>query len=80
MDLDETLVHSSFEKVDNPDFILPVKLKNVLEIILKVKISGLKYDVYVMVRPGLDNFLEKVSKIFEVVIFTASLPEVYFYL
>ena len=40
LDLDETLVHSSFKPVPNPDIILPVE------------IEGKVCEVYVLVRPG----------------------------
>lgn len=61
LDLDETLVHSSFNRVDNPDFVIPVE------------IDGKMMDVYVQKRPDLDQFLCHVCPKFEVVIFTASL-------
>lgn len=61
LDLDETLVHSSFNRVDNPDFVIPVE------------IDGKMMDVYVQKRPNLDAFLCHVCPKFEVVIFTASL-------
>ena len=31
------------------------------------------YNIYVLVRPGVDKFLENISKLIEIVIFTASL-------
>ena len=40
LDLDETLVHSSFKPVPNPDIVLPVE------------IEGKVCNVYVVVRPG----------------------------
>ncbi|KAJ1920704.1 hypothetical protein H4219_001103 [Mycoemilia scoparia] len=61
LDLDETLVHSSFRPVDNPDYVVPVILE------------GQEHDVYVIKRPGVDEFLIEVGKHFEVVVFTASL-------
>lgn len=63
LDLDETLVHSSFNRVDNPDFVIPVE------------IDGKMMDVYVQKRPQLDAFLSRVCPKFEVVIFTASLKK-----
>ena len=63
LDLDETLVHSSFNKVPTPDHVLPVD------------IDGKMVDVYVQKRPGLDAFLLDVCAKFEVVIFTASLSK-----
>jgi RNA polymerase II subunit A small phosphatase-like protein len=61
LDLDETLVHSSFKPVKNADIILPIE------------IEGRFCNVYVLRRPGLDEFLSEVSRFYEVVIFTASL-------
>jgi len=61
LDLDETLVHSSFKPVPDADFIVPVEIEQVV------------YKVYVLKRPGVDEFLEEVAKHYEVVIFTASL-------
>jgi RNA polymerase II subunit A small phosphatase-like protein len=63
LDLDETLVHSSFRPVANADFVL------------KIEIDGHFYEVFVLKRPGCDEFLEAVSKWYEIVIFTASLPQ-----
>lgn len=63
LDLDETLVHSSFQKVHPPDITIPVE------------IDGRLVDVYVQKRPGLDEFLRHVCGKFEVVIFTASLSK-----
>jgi RNA polymerase II subunit A small phosphatase-like protein len=61
LDLDETLVHSSFKPVEKYDFVIPVE------------IEGTVYQVYVAKRPGVDEFMKKVGELFEVVIFTASL-------
>ena len=61
LDLDETLVHSCFKPVPNPDYIIPVE------------IEGQIIDVYVVKRPWCDHFLEAVAPHFEVVVFTASL-------
>jgi len=61
LDLDETLVHSSFKPVDRYDFVIPVE------------IEGTVYQVYVAKRPGVDEFMKKVSELFEIVVFTASL-------
>jgi len=50
LDLDETLVHSSFKLVEKIDIIIPVEIDN--------KIS----NVYVAVRPGAVQFLRDMSK------------------
>eukprot|EP01126_Amoeba_proteus_P014506 TRINITY_DN1638_c0_g1_i4.p2 TRINITY_DN1638_c0_g1~~TRINITY_DN1638_c0_g1_i4.p2 ORF type:complete len:234 (-),score=23.16 TRINITY_DN1638_c0_g1_i4:454-1155(-) len=63
LDLDETLVHSSFKPVDKYDFVIPVE------------IEGTVYQVYVAKRPGVDQFLKRVGELFEVAIFTASLSK-----
>ncbi len=62
LDLDETLVHSSFK-----NFVLRA------DIVLRVEIDQKIQVVHVLKRPGVENFLEKMSKLFEIVIFTASL-------
>ena len=65
LDLDETLVHSGFTIVPNhpPDITINVEIENKI------------HNVYILVRPGAEEFLEKMSKIFEIVIFTASLSK-----
>lgn len=63
LDLDETLVHSSFQPTSYFDFQI------------QVQIEGMCHDVYVAKRPYVDEFLERVSKLYEVIIFTASLAK-----
>lgn len=63
LDLDETLVHSSFKPVPKSDFVVPVE------------IDGAMTDVYVLKRPWVDHFLREVSQDWEIVVFTASLPK-----
>ncbi|KAL4495660.1 hypothetical protein ABPG72_014129 [Tetrahymena utriculariae] len=63
LDLDETLVHSSFQPMSNSDYTLSIKVQN------------LPFTIHVKKRPGVEYFLEKVSEYFEVVIYTASLAE-----
>lgn len=59
LDLDETLVHSSFTRVS-------------CEMVLTLQLGNERHKVYVKKRPGVDAFLENVAKWYEVVIFTAS--------
>ena len=61
LDLDETLVHSSFTPFDKSD----VKIE--------LEMEGLCYIIHVLIRPGVSNFLTEMSNYFEIVIFTASL-------
>uniref|UniRef100_UPI00398E4B21 CTD (carboxy-terminal domain, RNA polymerase II, polypeptide A) small phosphatase-like a isoform X2 n=1 Tax=Pristiophorus japonicus TaxID=55135 RepID=UPI00398E4B21 len=63
IDLDETLVHSSFKPINNADFIVPVE------------IDGTVHQVYVLKRPHVDLFLQKMGQLFECVLFTASLAK-----
>jgi len=63
LDLDETLVHSSFKPIPNADFVISIELESVI------------HRVYVRKRPGVDHFMHEVGKKFEVVIFTASLSK-----
>lgn len=44
--------------------------------IVPVEIEGQTHNVYVIKRPGVDHFLTEMGKIYEVVVFTASLSKV----
>lgn len=61
LDLDETLVHSTFQETSDSDYVIPVT------------IEGNVYNVYVFLRPGALEFVQRMSKVFEVVVYTASL-------
>jgi RNA polymerase II subunit A small phosphatase-like protein len=63
LDLDETLVHASFQPVDNFDYTFPICIK------------GKEYQMYVRKRPYMEELLNAVAKKFEVVVFTASMTE-----
>ena len=63
LDLDETLVHSSFTPFEKND------------IILDVDFEGVMYNIYVLVRPDAQKFIKTVAKFYEVVIFTASISK-----
>ncbi|CAD8167349.1 unnamed protein product [Paramecium octaurelia] len=63
IDLDETLVHSSFE---------PMKIN---DLIVEVTMNDQKYKIYVNIRPGAHDFIEEASKYFELIVFTASISE-----
>ena len=62
LDLDETLVHSGFTPFNCPS-----------DLVIKIEQDNDVHDIYVLVRPHVEEFLEKMSKRFELVIFTASI-------
>ena len=64
LDLDETLVHSQF---------LPFPIKS--DAILKINIQEQFQDIHVLIRPGVQTFLQRLSKLYEIVIFTASVSK-----
>ncbi|KAH3745220.1 Carboxy-terminal domain RNA polymerase II polypeptide A smallphosphatase 1 [Pelomyxa schiedti] len=59
LDLDETLIRTSYDPIPNPDFV--------------VKVEGQK--AYVKKRPGVDRFLNSLKDKYELVLFTASAGE-----
>ena len=63
LDLDETLVHASLQPPTDGihDFEFEVVIAD-----------GTTYTVYVKLRPGLNEFLERMSATYELVLFTAS--------
>uniref|UniRef100_A0A6A7G6E5 Nuclear LIM factor interactor-interacting protein spore-specific form n=1 Tax=Hirondellea gigas TaxID=1518452 RepID=A0A6A7G6E5_9CRUS len=61
LDLDETLVHSSFQESEYADFTI------------RVELEGTVHEVFVVKRPGVDEFLYKACQKWEIILFTASL-------
>ena len=59
------ILFSLFQPIPNADFIVPVE------------IDGIIHQVYVLKRPHVDEFLQKVGQMFECVLFTASLAKVW---
>ena len=65
LDLDETLVHSIFINVNNSN----------CDISLNINFENRNIKANVLKRPGVDEFLNKMSNLYEIVIFTASLSQ-----
>lgn len=63
LDLDETLVHSSLREEASAHMVIPVNIDNAV------------HDVYVIKRPGVDEFLKRMGEHFEIFVYTASLSK-----
>ena len=63
LDLDETLVHSSFSYVAEADYHIPVE------------IDGTVHNIFVLKRPGVDEFLRRMAAHYEIMVYTASLSK-----
>jgi len=82
LDLDETLVHSSFKvsktrskrsgRVDS----LWCQVLERADFTIPVEIEGQYHNIYVIKRPGVDQFMKRVGELYEVVVFTASVSKV----
>jgi len=53
-----------FQPINNADFVVPVE------------IDGTTHQVYVLKRPYVDEFLQRMGELYECVLFTASLAKV----
>jgi RNA polymerase II subunit A small phosphatase-like protein len=81
LDLDETLVHSSFKVcsmlVWDTDLTLTnLQILHQADFTIPVEIEGQYHNVYVIKRPGVDQFMKRVGELYEVVVFTASVSKV----
>ena len=56
------------------------QLLHAADFTIPVEIEGQFHNVYVVKRPGVDEFLKRVGEIYEVVVFTASVSKVNHYL
>ena len=64
LDIDETLVHSSMSPFPNGSHLT-----------IEMNVSGRKYFAYVLKRPYLEYFLQEMSSLYEIIVFTASIAE-----
>eukprot|EP00470_Lotharella_oceanica_P013829 CAMPEP_0170199306 /NCGR_PEP_ID=MMETSP0040_2-20121228/69266_1 /TAXON_ID=641309 /ORGANISM="Lotharella oceanica, Strain CCMP622" /LENGTH=309 /DNA_ID=CAMNT_0010449413 /DNA_START=2971 /DNA_END=3900 /DNA_ORIENTATION=- len=81
LDMDETLLHSEFETLNNSfrqsedrKVVGDAKVPD-MEFIMKLDGGARAERVRVFKRPGLDSFLEWLHEKFEIVVFTAAIPE-----
>ncbi|KAG6899976.1 hypothetical protein C0993_004744 [Termitomyces sp. T159_Od127] len=78
LDLDETLVHSSFKArqprlcAAHPD---PSQAVQSADFVVPVEIEYTWHHFHVLKRPGVDEFLRRMGELYEVVVFTASLAK-----
>jgi len=55
---------------------MPIKSLQQADYVVPVEIEYHWHNVYVIKRPGVDNFLKKMGEQYEIVVFTASLSKV----
>ena len=78
LDLDETLVHCDTTPIIDHHFQFEIEIEgnasssNFFSQSKKKKKKGILHHIYAKKRPHLEQFLENVSKKFEIIIFTAS--------
>ncbi|KAG8824256.1 hypothetical protein FRC19_002139 [Serendipita sp. 401] len=63
LDMDETLLHSSFKMMPQHDFTVPVE------------IEWQWHNAYVLKRPGVEEFLRRMGELYEVIVYTASVSK-----
>ena len=77
IDLDETLIHTSFKKIPNPDFkilldsIKYTKKNSDNESIQELPVQN-KVEAYIRIRPGVNEFLSQLSKYYDLYVYSAS--------
>lgn len=88
LDLDETLLHSSFkvrqycicekarDVTTDTDTLNGLQQVHAPDFIVPVEIENQVHNVYVLKRPGVDAFMKRVGELYEIVVFTASLSKV----
>ena len=77
IDLDETLIHTSFQKIEKPDLQIlldsSISKKNITN---KNNNNGIPIpkpvEAYIRIRPGVDEFLSQMSKYYDIYVYSAS--------
>ena len=80
IDLDETLIHTSFQKIQNPDFKIQldsnINRKNSINKNNNNNINDIpmpkQVEAYIRIRPGVDKFLSQMSKYYDIYVYSAS--------
>ena len=76
IDLDETLIHTSFQKIENADFQIQLDsninkknpdIKNINNIHITKKV-----EAYIRIRPGVDKFLSQMTNYYDIYVYSAS--------
>ena len=78
IDLDETLIHTSFPKIQNPDLVIQLDsnankkhLENNKNINSEIP-NQKTIEAYIRIRPGVDKFLCQISKYYDIYVYSAS--------
>jgi carboxy-terminal domain RNA polymerase II polypeptide A small phosphatase len=69
LDLDETLIHSKFSIAQ----LQACKTRGKADFQMRIIVEGRPIQVYVLIRPGVSFFLSRLSLLYELVIYTASM-------
>jgi carboxy-terminal domain RNA polymerase II polypeptide A small phosphatase len=69
LDLDETLIHSKFSLAQ----VKACRAKGKADFQMRIIVEGRPIQVFVLIRPGVQFFLQRLAQMYELVIYTASM-------
>ena len=69
LDLDETLIHSKFSLAH----VQACRTRGKCDFQMRIIVEGRPIQVYVLIRPGVSFFLQKLAQVYEIVLYTASM-------